>query len=59
MTGDPLPQPVPGRRKYNAFVAVVFSFFSADLYRDVANRWGAGSGSFYLVLAMFLTLIPL
>lgn len=55
--GMPPQQPVPEKRRYGEFLAVAFSFFSAELYRDVAARW-RGIGFRYLVLLMLLTSIP-
>jgi hypothetical protein len=43
-------------RRHNAITAIPRSFFSADLYRDVARNW-RGIGFWYLVLVMLLTTI--
>lgn len=40
-------------RKYTIFHPYLFSFFSADLYRDIAQRW-RGLNSMYLLLLLAL-----
>jgi hypothetical protein len=45
------------RRKYSRVSALVLSFFSADLYRDVARRW-RGFGFWYLVLMLAVSWLP-
>ncbi|MDB5172601.1 MAG: hypothetical protein JWN51_1374, partial [Phycisphaerales bacterium] len=50
--------PPAEKRKFGAFSALVLSFFSPGLYRDVARRW-RGFGFWYLVMLMFLTAIPI
>jgi hypothetical protein len=50
----PPAQQVPERRKYSRVTALVLSFFSADLYRDVARRW-RGIGLLYLILLLALS----
>src|SRR5688500_20251727 len=52
----PPPQPRP-KPQYSRFTALVLSFFSAALYRDVARRW-RGIGLLYLLLLMFVTWLP-
>jgi hypothetical protein len=54
--GGPPPGPRPPA-KYSRFSALVLSFFSADLYRDVARGW-RGIGFLYLLLLFVLTWIP-
>ena len=56
---QPQPQPRPPRTRprYSRFAALVLSFFSAPLYRDVARNWG-GIALLYLLLVMFLTWLP-
>lgn len=44
-------------RKYGIFSAILFSFFSPSLYRDVANNWGAWSLFYTLVLTLLLTMV--
>lgn len=52
------PAQAPGeRRRFNTFAALVLSFFSADLYRDVGRRW-RGIGFWYLVLLIVITMTP-
>jgi len=53
----PQPQPPRARPRYSRFTALVLSFFSPDLYRDVARNW-RGIGLLYLLLVMVLTWIP-
>lgn len=55
--GFPPPPPQREKRKHGMFSALVLSFFSPGLYRDVARRW-RGFGFWYLVLLMLLTAIP-
>jgi len=50
----PMPPPVAERPRYSRFSALVLSFFSADLYRDVGRRWG-GIALGYLVLLLAIT----
>ena len=52
----PPPQPRP-KPQYSRFTALVLSFFSTSLYRDVARRW-RGIGLLYLLLLMFVTWLP-
>jgi hypothetical protein len=49
-----VPRPRP---RYSRFAALFLSFFSADLYRDVARHW-RGIALLYLLLVMVLTWIP-
>jgi hypothetical protein len=51
-------QPEPSRRRYSRSVALLLSFFSADLYRDVARRW-RGIGLTYLLLLLAVSWIPM
>jgi len=45
--------------QYNVFQAIVMSFFSGKLYRDVATNWG-GKAFFYLLLILALSwIIPI
>lgn len=43
--------------QYNIFHAMVASFYSRDLYRDVAKNWG-GKALFYLLVLLALSWIP-
>lgn len=55
------PQPPPAAsepRRYSRVAALVLSFFSPELYRDVARRW-RGIGFLYLVLLLFVSWLPL
>jgi len=45
-------------RRYSSFSALVQSFFSADLYRDVAHGW-RGVGFLHLLLVLLLINVPL
>jgi hypothetical protein len=45
------------KRQYSRLTALVFSFFSRSLYRDVARRW-RGVGVVYLLLLMFVNWLP-
>ena len=49
--------PRPEGRQYSRFSALILSFFSADLYRDVARRW-RGIAFWYLVLLLAISWIP-
>ena len=49
-----MPHPRP---QYSRFAALVLSFFSPALYRDVARRW-RGIGLLYLLLLMAVTWAP-
>lgn len=51
----PSPQGAP--RRHSRFAALLLSFFSADLYRDVARSW-RGIGLLYLLLLCFITWVP-
>ena len=51
------PPPARARPQFSRFTALVFSFFSAALYRDVARRW-RGIGLLYLLLLMAVTWAP-
>lgn len=54
----PYPQaPPPGRKRFGRITALFLSFFSADLYRDVARNW-RGIALLYLLLLCLLTWIP-
>jgi hypothetical protein len=53
----PVPPPPRQRPRYSKFAALVFSFFSPSLYRDVARNW-RGIGVLYLLLLLTLTWIP-
>ena len=55
----PVGPPVPPRQpaRYSRFTALVLSFFSKPLYRDVARGW-RGIGLLYLVLLLALTWLP-
>jgi hypothetical protein len=44
-------------RQYSAFQALVLSFFSRDLYKDIARNW-RGVGLRYLLLLLALSWIP-
>lgn len=45
-------------KQYNIVEAIYLSFFSRNLYRDVANRWG-GRAFLYLLMVLFLAwLVP-
>ncbi|HEY2584475.1 MAG TPA: DUF1189 domain-containing protein [Tepidisphaeraceae bacterium] len=50
-------QRLPERRKHSRLTALVLSFFSPDLYRDVARRW-RGIGFLYLVLLLAVSWLP-
>lgn len=50
-------QRLPERRKYSRVTALVLSFFSPELYRDVARRW-RGIGFLYLVLLLVVSWLP-
>jgi hypothetical protein len=52
-----VPQQVPEIRRHGPILAIFLSFFSAELYRDIASRW-RGIGLRYLLLLIFLTSIP-
>ena len=45
------------RRKYGAIAALILSFFSGDLYRDVGKRW-RGMGFWYLIFLLLVTWLP-
>jgi hypothetical protein len=45
-------------RRYSRFAALVLSFFSPEVYRDVARRW-RGFGFWYLVLLLFICWLPI
>jgi hypothetical protein len=45
------------RPQFNRFQALWSSFYSADLYRDVARRW-KGVGALYLLLLLAITWLP-
>lgn len=49
--------PVRQRPRYSRFTALVLSFFSPPLYRDVARNW-RGIGALYLLLLFVLTWAP-
>jgi hypothetical protein len=51
------PPPPRERKRFGAFSALVLSFFSAELYRDVGRRW-RGIGFWYLALLMLITAVP-
>lgn len=44
-------------KKYNLFHPILFSFFSKDLYRDVARNWH-GNAFFYLFILLAICWIP-
>lgn len=44
-------------RRFSNPAAIVLSFFSKDLYRDVARNW-LGAGIVYLLLVSFLSALP-
>ncbi len=44
-------------QQYGIFKAIVLSFFSGDLYRDVAQNWG-GKAFLYLLVLLAITWIP-
>lgn len=53
----PLPS-APAKKRYSVLDAIYMSFYSGDLYQDVAQRWhGVGLG--YLLLIVLLTWLPL
>lgn len=54
--GVPAPAPREGPR-YSRLAALVLSFFSSNLYRDVAQRW-RGFGFWYLVLLVSVSWLP-
>ena len=62
METNPYPsQPPPAAtepRRYSRVSALVLSFFSPELYRDVARRW-CGIGFLYLVLLLAVSWLPL
>ena len=43
--------------RYNIFQAIFMSFYSKNLYRDVANNWG-GKAFFYLLILLMIVWIP-
>ena len=51
------PPPQRQRPRYSRFSALLLSFFSAPLYRDVARNW-RGIGALYLFLLFALTWLP-
>jgi hypothetical protein len=53
----PVPPPPRQRPRYSKFAALVLSFFSPSLYRDVARNW-RGIGLLYLLLLLTLTWLP-
>lgn len=54
----PVPPPVPRQRpQYSRLRALVLSFFSPSLYRDVVRNW-RGIGLLYLLLLFALTWAP-
>jgi hypothetical protein len=56
--GPPPPAPAPRQPpRYSRFSALVLSFFSMDLYRDVGRNW-RGIGLLYLLLLFALTWLP-
>lgn len=53
----PVPPPPRQRPHYSRLAALVLSFFSAGLYRDVARNW-RGIGLLYLLLLFAITWLP-
>jgi hypothetical protein len=62
METNPYPPQLPPAatepRRYSRVSALVLSFFSPELYRDVARRW-CGIGFWYLVLLLIISCLPL
>jgi hypothetical protein len=55
---EQLVQHIRSRRKFGLLTALPWSFFSAQLYRDVARHWSGGQ-HLYLILLLSLSWLPM